>query len=110
MAMTTAWLIVTRESVRRNLDVSTARHVVLAAGFGALVGAKFYAATAATMTVRYPNMSGGGYFFGGLVGGALAYLLLMYIKGISCFRYIDSVAIAIAAGYSIGRTGCWATG
>ena len=49
-------------------------------------------------------------FWGGLIGGILASYLVIHRKHLSFTRISDVAGIALAAGYSIGRTGCWAVG
>src|SRR5438046_9945273 len=49
-------------------------------------------------------------FWGGLIGGILACYLVIRRKHLSFPRISDVAAPAIAAAYSIGRTGCWAVG
>src|SRR2546423_12065755 len=49
-------------------------------------------------------------FWGGLIGGILACYLVIRFKHLSFPRISDVAAPAIAAAYSLGRTGCWAVG
>src|SRR5438046_8795749 len=49
-------------------------------------------------------------FWGGLIGGILACYLVIRRKHLSFPRISDVAAPAIAAAYSLGRTGCWAVG
>jgi phosphatidylglycerol---prolipoprotein diacylglyceryl transferase len=49
-------------------------------------------------------------FWGGLAGGIAAAYIVIRRKGIPFSRIADVGAIGIAAGYAIGRTGCWAVG
>jgi phosphatidylglycerol:prolipoprotein diacylglycerol transferase len=49
-------------------------------------------------------------FWGGLIGGLIAVYLVIWKKKIPFTRISDVGGIAIAAAYSIGRTGCWAVG
>ena len=43
------------------------------------------------------------------IGGRCAPLTIQY-KKLSFLRFADVAGIAIAAGYAVGRTGCWAVG
>jgi len=49
-------------------------------------------------------------FWGGLLGGIAATYLVIRRKHLSFPRISDVAAPALAAGYAIGRTGCWAVG
>jgi phosphatidylglycerol:prolipoprotein diacylglycerol transferase len=53
---------------------------------------------------------GGFVFWGGFMGSVLACFALIRAKKLSFARYADVAGIAIAAGYAVGRTGCWAVG
>jgi len=47
-------------------------------------------------------------FWGGLLGGTLAAWIVIRRKGIPFLRIADVAGPALAAGYAVGRTGCWA--
>jgi phosphatidylglycerol:prolipoprotein diacylglycerol transferase len=49
-------------------------------------------------------------FWGGFMGSVLFCWIAIKRKKLSFVRYADVAGIAIAAGYSVGRTGCWAVG
>jgi len=49
-------------------------------------------------------------FWGGLLGGIPASWIVLRRKGLPFLRFADAAGPAIAAGYAIGRTGCWAVG
>src|SRR5262249_494310 len=53
---------------------------------------------------------GGFVFWGGLIGGMIAVLGVIWKKKIPVLRIFDVAAPAIAAAYAVGRTGCWAVG
>ncbi|HEY4136928.1 MAG TPA: prolipoprotein diacylglyceryl transferase family protein, partial [Casimicrobiaceae bacterium] len=53
---------------------------------------------------------GGFVFWGGFIGSVLLCAATIRYKKLSFVRFADVAGIAIAAGYSIGRTGCWAVG
>jgi phosphatidylglycerol:prolipoprotein diacylglycerol transferase len=108
MAFVIAWVVIARENGRRGDEVAFAGEIVLAASIGGLAGAKlFYAAFVGggSLITR-----GGHSFWGGLIGGACAYGLWARLRHVSFFRYLDVIGISIAAGYAVGRTGCWAIG
>jgi phosphatidylglycerol:prolipoprotein diacylglycerol transferase len=108
MAFVIAWVVIAKENKRRGTDVAFATEIVLAASIGGLVGSKlFYSAFVGDGSIL---TSGGHSFWGGLIGGACAYSVWARFRRVSFFRYLDVTGMAIAAGYAVGRTGCWAIG
>ena len=106
-----AQVVVMRELARRGHEghAAAAPDVVLAALVGTLVGAKLYF-VALTGDVSAIWSRGGFVFWGGFMGSVLACFALIRAKKLSFARYADVAGIAIAAGYAVGRTGCWAVG
>ena len=104
-------VIVVRELTRRgHLDhAASAPDIVLAALLGTMIGAKLYYVI--LMRDWHALFSRGGFvFWGGFIGSvALCYATVRF-KRLSFPRYADVAGIAIAAGYAVGRTGCWAVG
>jgi phosphatidylglycerol:prolipoprotein diacylglycerol transferase len=49
-------------------------------------------------------------FWGGFIGSVVLCAATIRYKKLSFPRYADVAGIAIAAGYAVGRTGCWAVG
>jgi phosphatidylglycerol---prolipoprotein diacylglyceryl transferase len=49
-------------------------------------------------------------FWGGLIGGIAAAWIVLHRKRIPFLRMADVAGPAIAAGYAVGRTGCFAVG
>src|SRR6185369_7409989 len=47
---------------------------------------------------------------GGFIGSVAACYITIKLKKLNFIRISDVAGICIAAGYSIGRTGCWAVG
>ncbi len=111
-AFTISQIICERELTRRGQHRSAAAigDVVMAAVLGTLIGAKLYYVLVITRDIRDIFSRGGFVFWGGFIGSVvLCYLTIRYKKLV--FNRISDVAgIAIAAGYSVGRTGCWAVG
>lgn len=108
MAFLIAWVVIARENGYRGDNVGFAAEVVLAASIGGLVGSKlFYDAFVGSGSLLTRS---GHSFWGGLIGGACAYSLWAQLRRVSFFRYLDITGVAIAAGYAVGRTGCWAIG
>jgi phosphatidylglycerol:prolipoprotein diacylglycerol transferase len=98
-----------REPARRGHPGEPVGDVVIGALIGFLIGAKVYYA----ILMRDWNalFSRGGFvFWGGLVGGVVVGILAALARRGSVWRILDVAGIGIAAGYAVGRTGCWAVG
>lgn len=109
LAFVIGQIISQRELARRGHDPSPMSDIVLAAVIGGLLGAKLYYAI--LMGDLSSILSRAGFvFWGGLIGGLLATYLVMWKKKLSFTRISDVAGIALAAAYSVGRTGCWAVG
>ncbi len=110
-AFAIAQVVVMRELARRghHEHSAAAPDVVLAALVGTLVGAKLYF-VALTGDLSALWSRGGFVFWGGFLGSVLFCWLLIRAKRLSFPRYADVAGIAIAAGYAVGRSGCWAVG
>lgn len=109
MAFVIAQIITQRELARRGHDPEPIGDLVFAAVIGGLLGGKiYYAVLMHDMSALFSRA--GFVFWGGLLGGILACYLVIRYKHLSFTRISDVAGIAIAAAYSIGRTGCWAVG
>ena len=109
MSFVIAQVLTQRELARRGHDAEPIGDVVFAAVIGGLLGGKIYYAI--LMHDAGAVFSRAGFvFWGGLIGGILASYLVIHRKHLSFTRISDVAGIALAAGYSIGRTGCWAVG
>ncbi len=109
MAFVIGQITAQRELARRGYDSEPMGDVVFAAVIGGLLGGKLYYA----ILMRDPSavFSRAGFvFWGGLIGGILASYVVIHRKHLPFTRISDVCAPALAAGYSIGRTGCWAVG
>jgi len=53
---------------------------------------------------------GGLVFYGGLIGGALAFFMIARIRKLELWHLADTVAPGIALGHAIGRWGCFFAG
>ena len=108
LAFVIAQIIAQRELARRGHDPEPLGDLIFAAVIGGLLGGKIYYAI--LMHDMSALLSRAGFvFWGGLTGGILACYLVIRRKGLSFPRISDVAAPAIAAAYSIGRTGCWST-
>ena len=104
-------IICQRELWRRGHDreADAIPDIVLAALVGTLIGAKTYYVVLTGDPGAF--LSRGGFvFWGGFMGSvALCWAVIRY-KKLDFLRIADVAGIAIAAGYAVGRTGCWAVG
>lgn len=94
---------------REGLEPTIAWDSVVVAVIGGLVGGKIYYAVLmkdwSALTSR-----GGLVWYGGFIGGVAAVAAYMWWKKHGIPRMSDLVAPALAAGYSIGRVGCFLVG
>jgi len=112
MAFLIAQVVSERELARRGHDVEAAAvgDVLFAALLGTMIGAKLYYVTIVTHNVRDIFTRGGFVFWGVFIGSVLLCAATIRYKKLRFPRYADVAGIAIAAGYAVGRTGCWAVG
>jgi phosphatidylglycerol:prolipoprotein diacylglycerol transferase len=112
LAFLIAQIVSERELARRGHDVEAAAvpDVLFAALLGTLIGAKVYYFAVISHDIRDLWSRGGFVFWGGFMGSVLLCWLTIRHKKLSFVRFADVGGIAIAAGYAIGRTGCWAVG
>ncbi len=110
-AFAIAQIVCQRELWRRGheREAEAMPDVVMAALIGTLVGAKtYYVVLTGDPSAFFSR--GGFVFWGGFMGSvALCWAVIKYRK-LSFLRFADVSGIAIAAGYSVGRSGCWAVG
>jgi len=112
MAFVIAQVVSERELRRRGYDFE-ANHiadVLFAAVVGTLLGGKLYYVAFITHDVRTLMSRGGFVYWGGFIGAVIACWLTIRVRKLDFARYADVGGIAIAAGYAVGRTGCWAVG
>ncbi|HSQ32064.1 MAG TPA: prolipoprotein diacylglyceryl transferase family protein [Gemmatimonadaceae bacterium] len=112
MAFLIAQIVAERELARRGHDVEAAAvsDVLFAALLGTIIGAKLYYVTIVTHDWHDLWSRGGFVFWGGFMGSVALCALTIRFKKLSFLRFADVAGIAIAAGYAVGRTGCWAVG
>jgi phosphatidylglycerol---prolipoprotein diacylglyceryl transferase len=112
LAFVIAQIISERELLSRGYDVEAQRvgDVLFAALVGTLVGGKLYYVAVITHNWRDLFSRAGFVFWGGFTGAVIACWVVIRVKKLSFARYADVGGIAIAAGYAVGRTGCWAVG
>ena len=112
LAFVIAQIVSERELARRGHDKDAAAvgDVLIAALVGTLIGAKLYYVALVTHDFRDVFSRGGFVFWGGFMGAVALCALTIRYKRMSFTRFADVAGIAIAAGYAVGRTGCWAVG
>jgi phosphatidylglycerol---prolipoprotein diacylglyceryl transferase len=110
-AFVIAQIICQRELTRRGhlVEADAIPDVVLAALLGTIVGAKTYYVVLTGDPGAFFSR-GGFVFWGGFMGSVLLCWLVIRYKKLVFLRIADVAGIAIAAGYAVGRTGCWAVG
>lgn len=84
--------------------------LILACIVGTLIGGKVYYAWLVAHDWSALFSRAGLVFWGGFIGSILACWIVVVRKKLSFARFADVGGIALAAGYSVGRTGCWAVG
>src|SRR5216683_224002 len=109
LAILLTFVIAQHEMERRGHDPTVMGDLVFAAVVGGLLGAKIYYAILMHDWGSLASRAGF-VFWGGLIGGIVATAIVMRWKKLSFLRISDVAGITLAAGYAIGRTGCWAVG
>jgi len=93
----------------RGDDTEIMNDVTFAALLGTIVGGKVYfAINEARMSALFSRA--GFVYWGGFIGSVLLSWLIIRWRKQNFLRVADGAAVGIAAGYAIGRTGCWAVG
>jgi phosphatidylglycerol:prolipoprotein diacylglycerol transferase len=112
LAFAISQIITQRELTRRGhlKDADAIPDLILASVLGTLVGGKLYYAGVITRDWGDLLSRAGFVFWGGFMGAVLANFLVVRWRKLVFARFADVAGIAIAAGYSVGRTGCWAVG
>lgn len=112
LAFLIAQIVSERELARRGhtVEATAVSDVLFAALLGTMIGAKLYYVIVVSHDVRDLWSRGGFVFWGGFMGSVLLCALTIRFKKLSFVRFADVAGLAIAAGYAVGRTGCWAVG
>src|SRR5690349_2909593 len=110
LAFAISQIIAQRELTRRGHDPSSIPDLILAAVLGTLIGGKVYYTLVITHNIRDLWSRSGFVFWGGFIGSVVACYITIKLKKLNFIRISDVAGICIAAGYSVGRTGCWAVG
>ncbi len=93
----------------RGDDPEVMNDVTFAALVGTIIGAKIYFAV---LEGRFSALfsRAGFVYWGGFLGAVAACALVIRWRRQPFLRIADGSAVGIAAGYAVGRTGCWAVG
>src|SRR5688572_21267930 len=112
LAFVISQIIAQRELTRRGhvREANAVSDLILACVIGTLIGGKIYYVTLITHDWRDFLTRAGFVFWGGFMGSVAACWLVVWRKKLSFVGYADVGGICIAAGYAVGRTGCWAVG
>jgi phosphatidylglycerol:prolipoprotein diacylglycerol transferase len=107
-----AQIISQRELTRRghHREAAAIPDLIIASVFGMLIGGRLYYVL--VITKDWSDLWGraGFVFWGGLIGGVILNWIVIHRKKLPFLRISDVAGPAIAAGYAVGRTGCWAVG
>ncbi len=98
--------IYAHELRRRGLDPAIAWDTVVLAVLGGLAGSKIYYAIA-TGHISALFSRAGLVWYGGLIGGAAAVWVYMWLRKLPVPVLLDAVSPSLAVGYLLGRVGCF---
>lgn len=112
LAFVIAQIVSERELARRGHDRESAAvaDLIFAALVGTMLGGKLYFVLVVTHRMSDLWSRSGFVFWGGFIGSVTLCWLTIRRKKLSFARFADVAGIAIAAGYAVGRSGCWAIG
>ena len=109
-----AW-VMSRQLGHRGLDRLAPWEMLGWVAFSGVIGAKlYYVALHPAALLADPlgelTSRGGLVWYGGLAGGAVAFLWQVRRRGFPLRRALDAAAPAVAIGYAVGRIGCFLVG
>jgi phosphatidylglycerol---prolipoprotein diacylglyceryl transferase len=94
---------------QRGDDTEILNDVTFAGLVGTVIGAKvYYAILQGSVSALWGRA--GFVYWGGFIGAITLGAIVVRWRKRSFLRIADGAAVGIAAGYAIGRTGCWAVG
>ena len=110
-ALVAGWLL-QRELARRGQPVEAGFPLAVAALVGGFLGAKLYYLVEQSGGGLSPHDFGGSGFtwYGGMIGGAIAVVLVARRYGIALGQMAGMAAVPLAVAYGIGRLGCLLAG
>lgn len=96
---------------RAGLKRETAHSVVLWATLWGFVGAKIYYLLEQGSSISLHDLGGAGFtWYGGLIGGSVASLVIIRRERLPLVRVADLMSIPLTLAYGIGRLGCFVSG
>lgn len=108
IAFLTAWWLTDLECRRNGIEPDYAGDLLMGAMIGGVIGAKLW------FMVIHPGAPffdrGGLVWYGGFVGGSLGVILTGWRKRVPMRWTAQLLAPALAAGYALGRIGCYVVG
>lgn len=109
-ALVAGWLL-QRELARRGRPVQAGFPLAVAALVGGFLGAKIYYLFEAGGGLTLHDFGGSGFtWYGGMIGGAIAVVLVARRYGIALGPMAGMAAVPLAVAYGIGRLGCLLAG
>ena len=110
-AFITVVFVIQSELKRRGFVPELASTIVMAAAIGGIVGAKIYSALLdGQITFRELFSTSGLVWYGGLIGGCLAVIIVVLRSPNPFLPTIDIIGPTLLLGYGIGRIGCFLAG
>jgi len=112
LAFVIAQIISQQELLRRGhpKEAEAIPDLIIACVVGTLIGGRLYYAGIVQQDWSALWGRAGFVFWGGFIGSVIACWLVIRHKKLLFERFADVGGIAIAGGYAVGRTGCWAVG
>ena len=109
-ALLAAWLL-GRAFRRQGLKDDDAYALVIWATIWGFVGGKIYFLLEHTGEFSLHHLGGSGFtWYGGLIGGITAFLVIIRRRHLPAGFVLDAAAIPLTLAYGVGRIGCWLAG
>jgi phosphatidylglycerol:prolipoprotein diacylglycerol transferase len=109
-ALLAAWLL-GRAFQAHGLKKDDAHSLVIWATIWGFVGAKVYFLLEHTDMLSWHHLGGAGFtWYGGLIGGLSAFLVIIRRRHLPAAFVLDAAAIPLTLAYGVGRLGCWLSG
>jgi phosphatidylglycerol:prolipoprotein diacylglycerol transferase len=109
-ALLAAWLLA-RAFRRRGLKDDDAYSLVIWGTIWGFVAAKIYFLLEHSDELSLHHLGGAGFtWYGGLIGGIAAFLVIIRRRHLPAAFVVDAAAIPLTLAYGVGRLGCWLSG
>lgn len=105
--LTAAW-VADQEGRRQGFKADYAGDIVMGAVIGGIIGAKLWYVALFGADALFSR--GGLVWYGGFVGGTLGVIFMGWWRKVPIRWTMHLVAPALAAGYAVGRVGCYVVG